>query len=86
MGLNYPSPSLEHYDWILVKITQVNALAALYNFRTLLATQPAHVRKEESALSVVRVGVCVCVLVVRAVVAGPFENAVLVKVIIIKQL
>lgn len=39
--------------------------------------QPSHVRKEDTPLTVVRIGVCVRVLVVDTVITAPNEQTVL---------
>lgn len=73
----YVEPALESDQWVLFEVTHVDSLSLLDDVRVFSAQKPTDVREEEPALSVVRVGVGLRVLVVHAMVATPLEDVVL---------
>jgi hypothetical protein len=68
---------LEPQDWVGCQVAHVNALAELEHFWVLLAHQPTDVSEEKTARDVVRIGVCVAVLVVNAMISNPLDDRVL---------
>jgi len=69
--------SLEGEHWIGGEIGQVKLRAHFLDLRVLLGQQPAHVREEETAVDVVRIGICVSPLVMASVIATPLNDIIL---------
>jgi len=68
---------LEHQNWVGGQVAKVQFRAHLFYLGVLLHQQPAHVREEEAAVDVVRVGVGVSPFVMAAMVPRPFNYVVL---------
>lgn len=68
---------LEHDVGVGFQIGHVNLLSVLDDFRVLARHQPAAVAEEESSVGVVRIGVCVRVFVMLAMVSHPHIQAIL---------
>lgn len=70
-------PTLEANYRILEKVRAVNGLSFAEHLGVLFAHQPTYVSKEEASVHVVRIGMCLRVFVMHAMIAGPFVEVIL---------